>query len=1387
MSDKLPSAEIKRVKVSHFIESQIPQFLNEESPLFKEFLEQYAYSQEHKGGVEDLATNISNYKQISAFNNETLIPYTALTQFIFAGDDTINVLSTKGWPDVYGLLKIDNEIITYTSKTDTSFVGCVRGFSGIDQISREDASEFLNFALTDAEEHQPGKLVYNLSNLFLQKFFEKFKSEFLPGFENRSFISGANVSTILSRAKDFYSAKGTDQSYQILFKLLYGKDIDIIKPIDYTLIPSANSYFRTKNILVENLFEGNPLDTVGNSLEQSIAGVGTVSASIYNVEYRPVDDKDFYEISLDSTSFTGNFQVPGKTRTLEVINQNSDNILVDSTVGFAQAGTLLIKPTAESNFIEVSYTDKTLNQFTGVSGVTTSLEFGASIFEDKLAYTYSGYGQTSLVQLRLVNIIDDVDTTQTANMQVGDSLKLYSFGFDLSKDAKFNSWIYNLPTTHNIFNFAQVSSNNYRITLFDNVVFYIDEEIRIVNDLGQEATAVVKTIEYDSSNTEKKLADQIVVQSIQTPPTNPSYIKKKIVKASHNSNYFSGLDSFPIGIQNSYLDKNEDFAYITASGLPNYPVFATDNKVFVKSSTIQAVDSNNTPINNGGYTYTLQSLDPLALTPFNHNLVTGDKIYWDNTTNSGIQTGVYFVTSINETEFFVSYSGSDVFSKKYIAVRTGTSGQYIFKNEFQNKTLKHQKLLRKLPYRRKKEFFIDENDKQINNKAVGILANGVEIYPPTVFDEQIFFGNLEDIKVTNPGKGYDIINGPPLIIQDDTGSGAVAHANLVGSFNQVKLITPGIGYQEKPKITVTGGNGIGAVLESNFVRGRIIANFRADGSSVNVGSDTIDFPDKHNFQLGEGVVYESQGNPAVGNLVSGSTYFVRPIDPLTITLHNDSNDAISGINTINIGSVSYGFHKFSTVEAKNTITKIYVKNPGEGYSNRKIIVPSRPTSGDVQSGISTSDNYVFAKNHGFKTGEIVEYRTTGSVINGLSTTTNYAVKKLDDNKFKLFNVGVSTERDLTDFEKNKEVVLRSVGTGDHTIKYPDIIVKVESISALGSTTIVTPTIEPIVLGSIDSVYLQEGGVGYGCTNIIDFHRRPNVGVSTVRFNALLKPIIIGGSIVDVQILASGQGYRQDSDIVIVSDNGDFADIKPIITGDKITGVNILDGGIGYDSSTTLFLQNRGRDAKFIASVKEWKINQVAKKGNLISREDAIVIRPNTDPALGLQAVSMYPPSRLRYQLGDNIDNGNLELTQNAAHSPILGWAYDGNPIYGPYGFSGTTGGPVRRLTPGYILNTQNFANLRPPGYALGYFTNDYIFNNSGDLDEHGGRYCVTPQYPDGVYAYFYSVDVDSSGVAEPKYPYLLGPSFKDLPEKENFFVNFNQDFPVVDRGLVINI
>src|SRR6185295_18976292 len=61
-------------------------------------------------------------------------------------------------------------------------------------------------------------------------------------------------------------------------------------------------------------------------------------------------------------------------------------------------------------------------------------------------------------------------------------------------------------------------------------------------------------------------------------------------------------------------------------------------------------------------------------------------------------------------------------------------------------------------------------------------------------------------------------------------------------------------------------------------------------------------------------------------------------------------------------------------------------------------------------------------------------------------------------------------------------------------------------------------------------------------------------------------------------------------------------------------------------------------------------------------------------------------------------------------------------------------------------------------YPLGYFREDYQYIAHIEpeyLDEHNGRFCVTPEYPNGIYAYFATVDANWNSA----YPYLVGPTF----------------------------
>ena len=64
------------------------------------------------------------------------------------------------------------------------------------------------------------------------------------------------------------------------------------------------------------------------------------------------------------------------------------------------------------------------------------------------------------------------------------------------------------------------------------------------------------------------------------------------------------------------------------------------------------------------------------------------------------------------------------------------------------------------------------------------------------------------------------------------------------------------------------------------------------------------------------------------------------------------------------------------------------------------------------------------------------------------------------------------------------------------------------------------------------------------------------------------------------------------------------------------------------------------------------------------------------------------------------------------------------------------------------------------GYVLGDLVEDYIYDSSvGTLDEFNGKFAVTPEYPNGTYAYF--MTEDSSG--NPVYPYAVGPKFYGTP------------------------
>lgn len=141
----------------------------------------------------------------------------------------------------------------------------------------------------------------------------------------------------------------------------------------------------------------------------------------------------------------------------------------------------------------------------------------------------------------------------------------------------------------------------------------------------------------------------------------------------------------------------------------------------------------------------------------------------------------------------------------------------------------------------------------------------------------------------------------------------------------------------------------------------------------------------------------------------------------------------------------------------------------------------------------------------------------------------------------------------------------------------------------------------------------------------------------------------------------------------------------------------------------------------------------------------------------------------------------LYVPDSNTHSPLIGFAWDGYPIYGSYGYSDPNDNTsaIKRIRTSYKLRNITSRTTLPNGTVaagpaftdfitsmlpgstplqaiLGAYEEDFDYiANYGDLDQFNGRFCKTPEYPDGMYCYFASID----SLNNPEYPYLVGNSY----------------------------
>ena len=1439
-----------KVKISNILSSLIPDFIETdnalpgEDSLFKQFLNQYYEFEEREYGTTNLADNIASNKNISTLTKMEIVraqtipvPNTTtppdvivLTSDVFAYDKVINVNHTKGFPDTYGLLKIDDEIISYTGKTDTSFTGCQRGFSGISEIETPGNPEYLTFTDSSSTGHLEATVVVNLGFIYLNEFYKKFKAQYLPGVEDRTFAQGISVENILSRAKDFYTTKGTDISLDILFKVLFGKNVVIHKPFENTIAPSDAEWVNSDNMVVETI-SGNPLNlkfsTVYQGKVADFTTNFTATGAVANVEDIFLKNKRYHKVYLSNETDNTKFKVNNKTKVTSATN-TINVVSVDSTIGFGTVGSFFYKDSF-GTYNEVSYTSKSYNQFFGCVGLSTSLLLDTTIIDDNFIFGYENNDPTKVCQMRISGSINSLSGSfgETKYFSVGDEIGVKYLGKEVLKtDKKFNTWITNDVIEYDVVVVDSAGNSGvgtglittidkHTVKSFDKIdIFdkssglYLDTDVT-VNAVGD------NTISYSGNGVDGTGSPD---GSLVNDPISgvPYVVRTRQRYVSGNL----GLDYLLGDTQNTFLD-SEGNNYVMFSGYPSGDITTTDRSKTFKSEHV--------------------GLNSVGIGITAHNFLNGEKVYYQPQSNStgivgpngdfsGIATGVYYIQVINDDRIKLSLSRQGIYTNDTLWNVLSDGGEnnvgfptgigldehkltpYSLWDGIELKNQDNFKRIRKNP---------KQNTSNGNiTGAVGVTLNGIELHS-ALSEDYISYGQIEQINISNAGKDYDVVNPPNVGVADSSGSGVESNIHLNdGYLSEVLVNSYGWDFDGIPSVTVSGGNGIEVECDAKM---KSIVHSRSFGepfvgTATTIG--TINFTEDHRFLDGEEVIYSiSDGGTPVGvgstnsgagvysatnssptNLVNGGIYYVANVGINTISLAVTKERAINREFLLDFLSDGAGTHTLKATRKRSVLDRVVVKNGGKNFANNRVDVdsylyPPSTNSGILTTftGINITDNYVYAKNHNFKNGETVTYSHTGTAISGLSASSYYKVTVVDSNKFKLSEAGTASSITSVNYDNKIYTNLSGSFDGVHTFNYPSITVSIDGGRSVGIGSTVVPSYynvsaEPIVKGKVSNVFIKRGGVGYGVSTIINHTRQPSVYLQTGK-NALIGCIVnTSGNITNAYVVDGGSEYTSPPVLEVIGD-GRFARLKANISEGKITSVDIINDGVGYKNGlTSIKVIAAGSDSRFNTSIYNWKINNIHRYSHILNNSpystynDTVQLKSNLREK-GNRICSFYVPKKLRYDLNDNLNELGTEKPSDLNHSPIIGWAYDGNPIYGPYGFVNPLGGGgIRRLQSSYKLDTISDDNLRPSSsnYANGYFVNDYFYDhNSADLDMHNGRYIKNDDFPNGTYAYFSSIDL--SATPEPSFPYLPFIHYNDT-DNFNYNIFIDQSDKYVNTG-----
>ena len=214
------------------------------------------------------------------------------------------------------------------------------------------------------------------------------------------------------------------------------------------------------------------------------------------------------------------------------------------------------------------------------------------------------------------------------------------------------------------------------------------------------------------------------------------------------------------------------------------------------------------------------------------------------------------------------------------------------------------------------------------------------------------------------------------------------------------------------------------------------------------------------------------------------------------------------------------------------------------------------------------------------------------------------------------------------------------------------------------------------------------------------------------------------------------------------------------------------------SADDVFVENLNNKTQTAYTVPKRDLTTVTLSGSTM-KDNAVAVMVNGRPLynprseLSYNNENVWHYNRIAKGHVHSIDINHYELPtpesigatewNTTEHSPIIGWAFDGLPIYGPYGYTELAANgdivdsAITNIKSSFKIKT-GLRESGPGGAFTGSFVEDYDWDSAlssapGYANKFNMRYGKTPESPTNAIRY-YVATIDDSGT--PMFPYAVG-------------------------------